>query len=162
MPKIIKDAQVVDDEWTILEADEFNERSITAYSILPVAIWNKQRDELQSRDDIGVWLETSDAIDDIEGDIRALPVIAIRFRSFADGRGFSIARLLRERYGYTGELRAIDGPIRDQLDYLRRCGFNAFSLLAHYDLTDSLSSLNDFSENYQSSAHQEAPLFRRR
>jgi uncharacterized protein (DUF934 family) len=80
-----------------------------------------------------------------------------------DGRSFSTARLLRERYGFTGELRAVGNFIRDQLCYLRRCGVNAFAFTREdMNLEDALKSLGDFSEYYQASVDQPLPLFRRR
>ena len=79
-----------------------------------------------------------------------------------DGRGYSIARLLRERYGWRGELRAIGDVLRDQLFYLTRCGFDAFELRAGQDAQAALTALADFSEAYQSSVERPQPLFRRR
>jgi uncharacterized protein (DUF934 family) len=79
-----------------------------------------------------------------------------------DGRGFSVARLLRERYGFTGELRASGGVIRDQLCYLQRCGFSSFDLDADINIEAAVESLNDFSEGYQISVDLPTPLFRRR
>jgi uncharacterized protein (DUF934 family) len=70
--------------------------------------------------------------------------------------------LIRERYNYSGELRAIGGFIRDQLYLLKRCGFNAFQFSDEIELSDAAESLKDFSENYQVSVDQENPLFRRR
>jgi len=70
---------------------------------------------------------------------------------------------LRERYGFTGELRAIGHFIRDQMCYLRRCGVNAFAFAnEETDLEAALKSLNDFTEYHQASVDQPLPLFRRR
>ena len=77
-------------------------------------------------------------------------------------RGFSIARLLRERYDYQGEIRAIGNIIRDQLYLLQRCGFNGFELEAGIDLTEAAKSLQDFSDAYQVAVDQPVPLFKRR
>ena len=89
-------------------------------------------------------------------------VIAVNFPKFSDGRGYSIARLLRERHGYQGELRAVGDVQRDQLFYLARCGFDAFLLRDGLDAQESLSALQDFSEAYQASVERPEPLFRRR
>jgi uncharacterized protein (DUF934 family) len=91
----------------------------------------------------------------------AIPLVAINFPTFMDGRGFSYARELRER-GFRGELRATGRFIRDQLAYLARCGFDAFEMEDASELEEALASLNDFSEFYQASAAQPQPLFRRR
>jgi uncharacterized protein (DUF934 family) len=60
-------------------------------------------------------------------------LIAVRFPKFGDGRGYSIARLLRERYGYRGELRAVGDVLRDQLLFMKRSGFDSFSLREDQD-----------------------------
>ena len=88
--------------------------------------------------------------------------VEVNFPSFTDGRGYSIARLLRERHGYQGELRAVGDVQRDQLFYLSRCGFDAFLLRDGLDAQESLSALQDFSEAYQASVERPEPLFRRR
>lgn len=92
----------------------------------------------------------------------AVARVEVNFPSLADGRGYSIARLLRERYGYGGELRAVGDVQRDQLLYLARCGFNAFLLRKHEDADDALAAFGELSESYQASAAQPQPLFRRR
>jgi len=89
-------------------------------------------------------------------------VIALNFPSFFDGRSLSSANILRRRYGYTGELRAIGDVRRDQLDQMQRCGINAFQLAEGQDIRKALSSLSSFSYNYQSSIDRPEPLFRQR
>ena len=75
--------------------------------------------------------------------------IEIEFPSFADGRGYSQARLLRRRYGYDGELRAVGDIRRDELDLLNRCGFNSLELPADVDLTGALKAFNEITVCYQ-------------
>jgi uncharacterized protein (DUF934 family) len=86
----------------------------------------------------------------------------VNFPSLTDGRGYSIARLLRERYGYVGELRAVGDVQRDQLFNLARCGFDAFLLRKDEDADGALAALEEFSEAYQASVERPQPLFRRR
>ena len=88
--------------------------------------------------------------------------VEVNFPSFTDGRGYSTARLLRERFGYRGELRAVGDVQRDQLFNLARCGFDAFLLRKDEDAADALAALEDFSEAYQASVERPLPLFRRR
>jgi uncharacterized protein (DUF934 family) len=88
--------------------------------------------------------------------------VEINFPKFGDGRGFSIARLLRERYGYKGELRAVGEVARDHLHYLEQCGFDAFLLREGEDVDEALAAFDDFSEHYQGTVAQPIPLFRRR
>ena len=160
MPLIIKNAEVVDDHWQLLDEDA--EALPQGQVLVPLVFWNEHQQDVAERpDDIGVWLASNELPEDI-ANLDSVPVVAVRFDNFMDGRGFSIARLLRERFGYQGEIRAIGNPIRDQLTYMARCGFNAFDLAEHYDAAEALESLKDFSENYQISVEQKTPLFRRR
>ena len=92
----------------------------------------------------------------------AVSRVEVNIPSFTDGRGYSIARLLRERHGYRGELRAVGDVQRDQLFYLARCGFDAFLLREGEDAQAALAALHDFSEAYQASVERPLPLFRRR
>ena len=89
-------------------------------------------------------------------------VVAVRFPKFGDGRSFSLGRLLRERFGYKGELRAIGAVGRDHLHSMAQCGFDAFELRAGEDPEEALTGFGDFSESYQSTTAQPLPLFRRR
>ena len=88
--------------------------------------------------------------------------VEVSFPKFGDGRGYSIGRLLRERYGYRGELRAVGHITRDLLFYLESCGFDAFELRPGEDPTEALAGFEDFSEAYQASVARPQPLFRRR
>jgi len=88
--------------------------------------------------------------------------VEVHFPKFGDGRGFSIGRLLRERYGYQGELRAVGHLTRDHLFFLESCGFDAFELRDGEDPQAALAAFDDFSEAYQASPARPLPLFRRR
>lgn len=96
------------------------------------------------------------------GRIGSARVIAVNFPKFSDGRGYSIGRLLRERHGYKGELRAVGEVARDHLHAMAQCGFDAFELRAGDDPQEALKAFGDFSEQYQTTAAQPEPLFRRR
>jgi uncharacterized protein (DUF934 family) len=89
-------------------------------------------------------------------------LVEINFPKFGDGRGFSIARLLRERYGYKGELRAVGQVARDHLQTMERVGFDSFLLRDGEDVEEALAAFDDFSEAYQATVAQPVPLFRRR
>ena len=107
-------------------------------------------------------LEPGDDPASVAARLGSVARVEVNFPSFTDGRGYSIARLLRERHGYRGELRAVGDVQRDQLFYLARCGFDAFLLRDGQDAGESLAALNDFSEAYQASVERPQPLFRRR
>ena len=88
--------------------------------------------------------------------------VEVNFPKFGDGRGFSIGRLLRERYGYKGELRAVGHITRDHLFFMESIGFDAFELREGEDPHEAIAGFNDFSESYQASPARPQPLFRRR
>lgn len=88
--------------------------------------------------------------------------IAIDFPAFTDGRGYSIARLLRERYGYQGELRAVGDILVDQLEYMRRCGFTSMALRDDQHPEDALRALSFISVRYQPDVEERQALFERR
>jgi uncharacterized protein (DUF934 family) len=162
MPRLIKDGAIVDDRWTLLRQAASENDVPRTPAIVPLELWLAARDRLRARADIGVWLEPADDVDLLAADLPALPLIAVDFPQFTDGRGYSTARLLRERYAFAGELRAIGDVLRDQLYYMAQCGFNAFAVRADRDLEDALKGLTDFSDNYQATWRRPVPLFRRR
>jgi uncharacterized protein (DUF934 family) len=166
MPKLIKDGAVVENTWELIAKPEGDAAEVTIPAgqvIVPLSVWIAQKAQLQARKDVGVWLDSDEIAESIGEEANSFPVIGVNFPGFMDGRGFSTARLLRERYGYKGELRAVGNFIRDQLCYLRRCGVNAFAFAnPETDLDVALKSLTDFNEYYQASVDQPLPLFRRR
>ena len=109
-----------------------------------------------------VVLEPGDDPGALAGALERIGVIAVNFPKFGDGRGFSTARLLRERYGWKGELRAIGDIFRDQLFFLASCGFSSYALRDGEDPQEALAAFGDFSEAYQASVERPVPLFRRR
>ena len=125
-----------------------------------ISIRNRQIVDKPSPPDLV--LEPADDPALLAGALAHLRVIAVNFPKYGDGRGYSIARLLRERHGYQGELRAVGDVQRDQLYYLSRCGFDAFLLREDAGAGDALAALEDFSEAYQASVERPQPLFRRR
>jgi uncharacterized protein (DUF934 family) len=161
MPQVLKDNCVIEDSWIIL--DESSETIPEGDILLTYAQWQDHSNDISSHiGKLGVIIEGNAEIEDIVEPLLNLPLIAVNFPKFADGRGFSVARLLRERYNYQGEIRAVGGFIRDQLYLLSRCGFNAFKFSDDTDITKAANSLQDFTETYQVSAEQKNPLFRRR
>lgn len=158
--QIIKDGQIINNEWLIVNDTE------TALPegklLVALDVWEAHKDALRARPAVGLWLKNDQCVSTISESLDTFSVIAIDFPNFMDGRGFSIARLLRDRFNYQGEIRATGGVIRDQLCYLTRSGFNAFDMEESIDLEASLASITDFTEAYQTDANQKSPLFRRR
>jgi uncharacterized protein (DUF934 family) len=169
MAKIIKNRKIVDDNWTVLKlaANETPETvKLPAGPVLvPLSVWQARREDLIRRewdhgDPYGVWLGPTDDAASVAAHLDDFGVVAVDFPKFTDGRGYSIATLLRTRYGYRGELRAIGDVGRDQLHYLFRAGFDAWATKQEPEL--ALAGLEDFTESYQTAANQALPLFRRR
>jgi len=162
---IIKNKAIVEDDWTVLRLNEQESAGSVVVAagkvIVPLKVWQAQRDALQQRAEIGVWLASDERPEDLQGDMQRFSVIAVDFPKFSDGRGYSIAYNLRARLGYTGELRAIGDVLRDQLFYMQRVGFDAFAPRSDRKIEDALKALTDFSEVYQTSFDQKLPLFRR-
>jgi len=160
--KIIKNNAVVNDSYLFVTDTNITEIP-SGKVIIPLASWNRLYEIINKREELpGLLLNSDENPADFIGNIASLQIIAVHFPAFTDGRGFSIGNLLRERYGFKGELRAYGEIIRDQLYYLKRCGFDAFAFNKDIDLQVALKSLNDFSNDYQVSSNQYTPLFRRR
>ena len=166
MPTLIKQRRIATDNWRLLEPGRDRQPpEIPAEGdvIVPLALWQARREDLLARPHrLGVRLESGDQVEMLAGDLAQLALVAVHFQKFADGRGFSTARLLRERYGYVGEVRAIGEFLPDQLPLMERCGFDAFVLYDGQDPEEALRTFDEFSEAYQASVEQPVPLFRRR
>ncbi|MGZ4954040.1 MAG: DUF934 domain-containing protein [Methylobacter sp.] len=147
--QIIKDQQIIDDNWSYVADDADLKNSDISVSL---ARWKKDKQQLlQSNGKVGVRIGPADAVEDIAADLKDIQLIELDFPAFADGRIFSHAWLLRGRYNYQGEIRATGHFMPDQVFYLSRVGVNAFSLEKTEDLPVALSTLNDFTVNYQKS-----------
>ena len=156
MATLIKNKRIAPDSWQQLkpaaEGAQLGDSPgvpLTGDWLVPLAIWNEQRAQVSQRSGRnGVLLENTDDPRVLAEDFNRLALIAVRFPKFTDGRGYSIARLLR-RLGWKGELRAVGDVLRDQLFYMSRCGFDAFELRADQDAQVALTAFSDFSASYQ-------------
>ena len=164
MPNIIKGRAIVADDWNVIRLGEGQTVDLflpEGKLIVPLSVWQKRREELLQRSALGVWLSDIDEPELLANDLQHFQVVAVDFPKFANGRGYSSASLLRTRFGYRGELRAIGDVLRDQMFYLARVGFDAFAVREDRPIEDALQALNDYSITYQSSTDQAQPLFRR-
>jgi uncharacterized protein (DUF934 family) len=164
MTTLIKGRALAANTWRTLAADEAQSEDLpqTGDLIVPLSLWRTQRVALLARAGrTGVWLQPSDDPADLVTSPPLPDLIAVHFPVFSDGRGYSTARLLRDRHGFRGELRAIGDVLRDQLFELARCGFDAFELRADQDSVEALKAFGDFTEAYQA-ATDRGPLFERR
>ncbi len=161
MPKLISRQRPLTDQW--IRIDDAAEVPTLAPVLVSLSRWQSDRRLLAARQGpLGVQLATHDEPSVIAEDVGRLGLIAVHFPKFTDGRGYSIARTLRDRYAFRGELRATGEVLRDQLFNLARVGFDAFALRDDQDVDASLAAFRDFSEAYQVSVDRPIPLFRRR
>ena len=97
--------------------------------ILSKKRWLAERDRLTGRNaPLGLQLEPGESTDDLASDLARFALIALSFPKFGDGRAFSTARLLRDKHGFSGELRAVGNVLSDQIAYMRRCGFDTYAI----------------------------------
>lgn len=121
-----------------------------------------ERDALdQSGRRVGIRVAPDDELDTIIPLLPNVSLVAIEFPKFSDGRGYTKARLLRERHGFRGEIRAVGEVLGDQLFYMARCGMDAFELVDGKDADAALRCFQDFTVTYQGATDEPRPLYRR-
>jgi uncharacterized protein (DUF934 family) len=164
MAKLLSDGRIVDNTWDHCDVttEDFDIGKVAKidHPIVALPVWLKHVEILRTLPRIGVLLAGSDDPAQLATDLAHLHLIAIEFPKFTDGRGFSAARLLRERYGFKGEIRAVGAYLPDQIYYLRRCGFDAFEV-PDERADDALGCWMPFSEPYQGAVDR-PPLYHRR
>lgn len=162
---LIKNNDLVNDEWTVLRLHEGEAAdSVTVpvgKFIVPLPVWNCQHEALQGRKELGLWLASFERAEDIPDDIHRFPVIGVDFHKYTDGRGYTLAYRLRKQMGFRGELCAMGDVLQDQLFYMKRVGFDAFAVRADKDAAAAMAGFADFSLSYQASADTDEPLYRR-
>ncbi len=156
--RIIKDRQIRDDDWHVLPVE--GELPEGGDYLVGMNIWNSGAPDRKRDGKLGLVLRPGDDVAAVQNLTNA-PLIAIEFPKFTDGRGYSIARLLRDRYGYRGELRAVGNVLRDQLLYMQRCGFTEFALQPGKDVAGALEAFDELPVRYQADSDLKEPLFRR-
>ena len=167
MAQLIKNGVAASDSWQILELAEGESPEAIALPdgdvIFPLAVWLARKDEIRTRPTIGLLLQPADRVEDIAGELASFALIAVNFPKFVDGRGYSTAALLRQRYGYTGELRAVGDVLHDQLFFMRRVGFDSYALKDGKNLPYAIeAAFKPFGDAYQGATDQAQPHFRRR
>lgn len=161
--QIIKNRQISEDQWQHVADDADVTRLPAGDIIVPLALWQAHREQLLQRHGLlGIRLNGDNEVAEIAADLPRFSVIALQFPAFRDGRCYSIARALRQHYGYRGELRAVGNVLRDQLGYMSRVGFDAFEIDPRQDIGDALKAFGEISVRYQASADEPLPLYRRR
>ncbi|MEY2699784.1 MAG: hypothetical protein RIQ52_539 [Pseudomonadota bacterium] len=158
---IIKHGHIEESSWVHLaDEDALPEQGACTVS---AERWLSAREELSEAAKagrLGLRVSGDTDLEAIAGDLASLALVAVAFASLADGRGFSVARLLRDAYGYKGELRAYGNFLPDQLQFMTRCGFDSFEFTSERDLEKARALLTEFSVSYQSGTDA-PPLYRR-
>lgn len=166
MPEVITaEGALRQDDWVVVPRPEEGEALALPEgkpALVPADLWLENESTFANRADIGVWFDSHDEPEILEGKVNEVPLIAVNFPRFVDGRGYSIARLLRERFGFEGDLRAIGDVLLDQLQFMKRCGFSTFVLRPDKDASEAARYLDFFSQTYQAAGDTDLPLFRRR
>ena len=167
MAQLIKNGAAATDSWKTLELAEGETPEAVALPegdvIFPLAVWQARKAEIASRPHFGLLLQSADRVEDVADELASFAVIAVHFPKFVDGRGYSTAALVRQRYGYTGELRAVGDVLHDQLFFMRRVGFDSYALKDGKNLAYALDAgFKPFGDAYQGATDQAQPYFRRR
>ena len=148
---LIRNNAVVDDPF----ADATGQETIQASGAVLVDLdqWQAHREQLLQRTEpVGVKLKSDQPPELIAADLESLAMVALEFPVFRDGRAYSYARLLREQYGYSGEIRAVGDVLLEQLHFMERTGFDAFELESDDPLGDLQIASADFDVWYQPAA----------
>ncbi len=160
--QIIKKGEIVTSSWVHL-GDQDPLPADAADVTVTLSRFVAERAALQAHAGrVGVRLHPSDDAEAHLAELLPLPLLAVEFPRFTDGRGYSLGRLLRERHGFGGELRAVGNVLRDQLFYMHRCGFDAFELQPGKSIEEALGAFDELSVRYQAAVDEPEPLFRRR
>jgi uncharacterized protein (DUF934 family) len=166
MSKLISTKAVMDNPWTVMKQSTGPEilQAVPGKNfIVPLQFWRLYQEELHDYDgNIAVWLDSNERVEQIADELEALPLVALNFPVFSDGRSYTNARELRQKYNYSGEIRAIGDVLRDQLYYMAQCGFDSFEIRYDQDAELCLGAFDDFKTGYQSTILEPTPLFRRR
>ncbi|MEI9887011.1 MAG: DUF934 domain-containing protein [Rhizomicrobium sp.] len=147
---LIKDGRVANDIFVAVADDAPLPPSGGA--IVSLTRFNKERETLLARNaPIGVRLKSDESPESLGADVQRLSVVAIDFPAFNDGRGFSWARMLRTRLGFTGEVRATGKFIYDQIAYQKRVGFDAWEVAEGFTPEQFERALTEMTNVYQPS-----------
>ncbi len=160
MQKLINQTSALDNNWTLVE--EPNSGLPSGEVLVPAPYWLDNQAALAQRGNVGIWFAGDADLAEYLELITDVPVIAINFPAFANGRGYSLARLIKERSDFKGELRAMGDVLLDQLFFMKRCGFDTYLLSEGLSSEKALEFFTTFSDPYQLANDLITPLFRRK
>jgi uncharacterized protein (DUF934 family) len=165
MPRLIdRSGTPQPNPWELLPRDATLETALASTSqhlLVNALLWREHKAALQQGGkQVAVWLDSDQGADLIAADLPELSFVALNFPGFMDGRAYSTAVVLRRHLGYTGEIRAIGDVLRDQLFFMKRCGFTMFDIKDSVKLEDAQRAFSDFSATHASTIEEPQPLFR--
>jgi uncharacterized protein (DUF934 family) len=156
---LVKDGALVTDTWTRIADDE----ALPGDGAVAVSLrrWQAERETLLGRNaPVGVYLSNIEPVEALVPELARIAVVILDFPKYTDGRAYSQARLLRERHGYRGELRATGNVLRDQLLLMRRCGFDAYEVDAR-GAAGFAASMGAVTHAYQPATNDAGMLLKR-
>ncbi|BCG66059.1 MAG: hypothetical protein methR_P3935 [Methyloprofundus sp.] len=147
--QLIKDGQVTQDNWAFINDDA----ALNAdHNIISLTRWqNTDKQALQQSKSLGLRLESDVILEETKADFSDFGLIELYIPVFTDGRAYTHARLLRSRFGFTGDIRVSGDFMRDQVFYLSRVGVTSFNLNDQDNAQEVIASISDFSVTYQES-----------
>lgn len=161
--QIIKDRQLVEDQWQTVDDETSIDALPDADIIVSLTYWQENKAKLvQHAKAVGVSLAPDETVEEIIDDLDTLALVAVQFPAFRDGRAYSQARNLRLHYGFKGEIRATGNVLRDQVGYMERVGINSFEIDAKQDAAAALAAFEEISIKYQASSDEPLPFYKRR
>lgn len=148
MSHLIKGGKITESDYPVIPMDDAS--TAQGNALLPLAFYIQHAAELKGRNDVGVWLACDEEVETLAPYLDDITLVGLDFPAFSDGRAYSSAVMLRKHYGFEGEIRAIGDVRADQLEQMRRCGFDSYELAEGQDPEFALGRLAVFTRNYQS------------
>ena len=157
-----KGAEAIAQSWTFMSLENMDETPPEGLGVtMPLAHYLDDSVQPIGTNSVGVRPAPDDDASLLEPHLESLQLIEITFPKYVDGRGFSQAQLLRRRYGYTGEIRAVGQVLRDEIDKMVRCGFDAFELSDDVNAPADvvIKEASRYANVYQPAANGATPIF---
>ncbi|KEQ15075.1 DUF934 domain-containing protein [Endozoicomonas numazuensis] len=161
MARLLKNNEVFQEEYQVLGSEDVESTSGTV--LVQAKHLDQHLQRLQQHDQpIGLFLDSDDELEAYEEQLSNFELIAINFPKFMDGRGYSLSKLLRDRYQFKGDIRAVGDVLVDQIFMMKRCGFSSYYLRDDQKAEDAIKALDTFTLRYQGSSDDPEPLYRKR
>jgi uncharacterized protein (DUF934 family) len=145
---LIKNKLLTQDNWEFIADDVALN---TDFNIVSLSRWEQEKTSLANQANLGLRLESDVIIKDIVDDLAHFSLIELFIPVFTDGRAYTHARLLRSRYGFTGDIRVNGDFMLDQIFYLNRVGISSYVLDEKDSAEKAIAVMSDFSDTYQES-----------